>query len=136
LLSGTPDQYYDPVFAKAFVQQVPLVQFMKALSVRLDGEKAEGERLVLNVLFTDQQQNFVLTVRNSVMHYKESPAAANADVSIALSKNLFVDILLGQAGIQQLLTTDELAVEGSVIKLLKFFSLLGESNDNFNMVTP
>ena len=136
LLSGTPDQYYDPVFAKAFVQQVPLMQFMKALSVRLDGEKAEGERLVLNVLFTDQQQNFVLTVRNSVMHYKESPAAANADVSIALSKNLFVDILLGQAGIQQLLTTDDLAVEGSVLKLLKFFSLLGESNDNFNIVTP
>lgn len=136
LLSGTPDQHYDPVFAKAFVQQVPLMQFMKALSVRLDGEKAEGERLVLNVLFTDQQKNFVLTVRNSVMHYKESPAAANADVSIALSKNLFVDILLGQAGIQQLLTTDELAVEGSVLKLLKFFSLLGESNDNFNIVTP
>ncbi len=136
LLSGTPDQHYDPVFAKAFVQQVPLMQFMKALSVRLDGEKAEGERLVLNVLFTDQQKNFVLTVRNSVMHYKESPAAANADVSIALSKNLFVDILLGQAGIQQLLTTDDLAVEGSVLKLLKFFSLLGESNDNFNIVTP
>ena len=136
LLSGTPDQHYDPVFAKAFVQQVPLMQFMKALSVRLDGEKAEGERLVLNVLFTDQQKNFVLTVRNSVMHYKESPAAANADVSIALSKNLFVDILLGQAGIQQLLTTDELAVEGSALKLLKFFSLLGESNDNFNIVTP
>jgi alkyl sulfatase BDS1-like metallo-beta-lactamase superfamily hydrolase len=136
LLSGTPDQHYDPVFAKAFVQQVPLMQFMKALSVRLDGEKAEGERLVLNVLFTDQQKNFVLTVRNSVMHYKETPAAANADVSIALSKNLFVDILLGQAGIQQLLTTDDLAVEGSVLKLLKFFSLLGESNDNFNIVTP
>jgi alkyl sulfatase BDS1-like metallo-beta-lactamase superfamily hydrolase len=136
LLSGTTDQHYDPEFAKAFVQQVPLEQFMKALSVRLDGEKAEGERLVLNVLFTDQQQNFVLTVRNSVMHYKETPAEANADVSIALSKNLFVEILLGQVGIQQLLTTDELAVDGSVLKLLKFFSLLGESNDNFNIITP
>ena len=136
LLSGTADQHYDPEFGRAFVQQVPLEQFMKALSVRLDGEKAEGERLVLNVLFTDQQQNFVLTVRNSVMHYKETPAAANADVSIALSKNLFVEILLGQVGIQQLLTTDELAVDGSVLKLLKFFSLMGESNDNFNIVTP
>ena len=136
LLSGTADQHYDPEFGRVFVQQVPLEQFMKALSVRLDGEKAEGERLVLNVLFTDQQQNFVLTVRNSVMHYKETPAAANADVSIALSKNLFVEILLGQVGIQQLLTTDELAVDGSVLKLLKFFSLMGESNDNFNIVTP
>ena len=36
----------------------------------------------------------------------------------------------------QRLTTDELQVDGSVLKLLKFFSLLGESNDNFNIVTP
>ena len=43
---------------------------------------------------------------------------------------------MGQVGIQQLLTTDELEVDGSVLKLLKFFSLLGESNDNFNIVTP
>ncbi len=136
LLAGTPDEHYDPVFAKAFIQQVPLMQFMKALSIRLDAEKAEGERLVLNVLFTDQQENFVLTVRNSVMHYQALSPAANADVSIALSKNLFVDILLGQVGIQEMLTTDELAVEGSVLKLLKFFSLMGETNDNFNIVTP
>ena len=84
------------------------MQFMKALSVRLDAEKAEAELLVINVLFTDQQQNFVLTVRNSVLHYQQLPAANNADASIALTKNLFVDLLLGQVGIQQLLTTDEL----------------------------
>jgi len=71
-----------------------------------------------------------------LLHYQQLPAANNADASIALTKNLFVDLLLGQVGIQQLLTTDELQVDGSVLKLLKFFSLLGESNDNFNIVTP
>jgi len=91
---------------------------------------------VINVLFTDQQQNFVLTVRNSVMHYHQLPAAPDADASIAVTKDLFVDLLLGQVGIQQLVTTDELQIDGSVLKLLKFFSLLGESNDNFNIVTP
>ena len=136
LESGTSEQYYDPVLNKAFVQQVPLMEFMKALSVRLDAEKAEGQRLVINVLFTDQQQNFVLTVRNSVMHYHQLPAAPDADASIAVTKDLFVDLLLGQVGIQQLVTTDELQIDGSVLKLLKFFSLLGESNDNFNIVTP
>ncbi|MDA8735391.1 MBL fold metallo-hydrolase [Porticoccaceae bacterium] len=136
LQSESREQFYDPGLARAFVQQVPLMQFMKALSVRLDAEKAEAELLVINVLFTDQQQNFVLTVRNSVLHYQQLPAANNADASIALTKNLFVDLLLGQVGIQQLLTTDELQVDGSVLKLLKFFSLLGESNDNFNIVTP
>ena len=136
LQSESREQFYDPGLARAFVQQVPLMQFMKALSVRLDAEKAEAELLVINVLFTDQQQNFVLTVRNSVLHYQQLPAANNADASIALTKNLFVDLLLGQVGIQQLLTTDELQVDGSVLKLLKFFSLLGESNDNFTIVTP
>ena len=136
LESGTSEQYYDPVLNKAFVQQVPLMEFMKALSVRLDAEKAEGQRLVINVLFTDQQQNFVLTVRNSVMHYHQLPAAPDADASIAVTKDLFVDLLLGQVGIQQLVTTDELQIDGSVLKLLKFFSLLGDSNDNFNIVTP
>jgi alkyl sulfatase BDS1-like metallo-beta-lactamase superfamily hydrolase len=136
LESGTAEQYYDPVLNKAFVQQVPLAEFMKALSVRLHAEKAEGERLAINVLFTDQQQNFVLTVRNSVMYYQQLPAAPNADASIAVSKDLFVDLLLGQVGIQELLTTDELQVDGSVLKLLKFFSLLDGSNNNFNIVTP
>ena len=133
---GIAEQYYDPALNKAFLQQVPAIQFMKALSVRLDADKAEGERLVINVLFTDKQQNFVLTVRNSVMYYQQLPAAPNADASIAVSKDLFVDLLVGQVGIQQLLTTDELEVEGSVLKLLKFFSLLGKNNDNFNIVTP
>ena len=136
LESGTSEQYYDLALNKAFLQQVPAIQFMKALSVRLDADKAEGERLVINVLFTDQQQNFVLTVRNSVMYYQQLPAAPNADASIAVSKDLFVDLLVGQVGIQQLLTTDELEVDGSVLKLLKFFSLLGKNNDNFNIVTP
>jgi alkyl sulfatase BDS1-like metallo-beta-lactamase superfamily hydrolase len=113
-----------------------MIEFMKVMSVRLDAEKAAGERLVLNILFTDQQENFVLTVRNSVMHYQQLPPVADADVSLTLSKPLFVDIMVGQAGIQQLLTSDALQVDGSVLALLKFFSLLDESNDNFNIVTP
>ena len=128
--------YYDPAFAKAFLEQVPLDQFMKALTVRLDADKAESERLVLNVFFTEQQTNYVLTVRNSVMHYQQKPPAADADASIALSKQLFVNILIGQVAVPELLTSDELKVEGSVLRLLKFFSLLGGSNDNFNIVTP
>jgi alkyl sulfatase BDS1-like metallo-beta-lactamase superfamily hydrolase len=47
-----------------------------------------------------------------------------------------VDILIGQVSAPQLITSDEIEVDGSVLKLLKFFSLLGGSNDNFNIVTP
>jgi len=122
--------------SRAFLQQVPLSEFMKALSVKLDAEKAEGEVLTLNVRFTDSDTNFVLSVRNSVMYYKQLPVDKNADVTLSLTQKLFVEILLGEAGIKSLITSDQLAVDGSLLKLLKFFSLLGAPNDDFNIVLP
>ena len=124
------------ISSRAFLEHVPLDQFMKALSVRLDGEKAEGERLVLNLLFTDTDTNFVLRVRNSVMHYREQPLDSSADVTLRLTQKLFVDILLGEAGITSLVASDQLSIEGSRLKLLKFFSLLGAREDDFNIVFP
>ena len=122
--------------SKAFLQQVPLSEFMKALSVKLDAEKAEGERLKINVRFTDSDTNFVLWVRNSVLYYQQLPVDTSADVTLNLTQALFVDILLGEAGIRSLIGSDELSVEGSLLKLFTFFSLLGASNDDFKIVLP
>ncbi len=122
--------------SKAFLQQVPLAEFMKALTVKLDAEKAEGERLKINIRFTDRDTNFVLWVRNSVMYYRQLPIDKSADVTLSLTQKLFVDILLGEAGIKTLISSDELSVDGSLLVLLKFFSLLGAANDDFNIVLP
>jgi len=122
--------------SKAFLQEVPLLEFMKALSVKLDAEKAEGERLKINILFTDSETNVVLTIRNSVMYYKLLPLDESADVTLSLTQKLFVEILLGEVGIKSLISSDELSVDGSAVKLLKFFSLLGAAQDDFNIVLP
>jgi len=122
--------------SKAFLEQVPLKEFMKALSVKLDAEKAEGVQLKINLLFSDSDTNFVLTLRNSVMYYQQLPADSDADVTLTLTQKLFVQILLGEAGIKSLIGSDELSVDGSVLKLLKFFSLLGAAQDDFNIVLP
>ena len=140
LLGGATIMGYDAAAGKDFLQQVPLEQFMKALSVRLDGEKAEGESLSINITFTHQQSqatsNFVLRIRNSVMHYRLAPQDKTADATLTLSKALFVNILVGEAGLTDLIGSDQLSVDGSVLKLVKFFSLLGEPNDAFNIVLP
>jgi len=140
LQGGAKIVRYDAAASKAFLQQVPLDQFMKALSVRLDGEKAAGEALSINIAFTDEQgqvnNNFVMTIRNSVMHYRRAPQDETADATLILSKALFVDILVGEAGLTDLIGSDELSVDGSVLRLVKFFSLLGEPNDAFNIVLP
>ena len=136
LISGQVKQRFLKANSKAFLQEVPLEQFMKALSVNLDAEKAEGESLTLNVFFSERQQNFVLTIRNSVMYYQEAPFNEIADVSIKLSQDMFIGILVGEVSAIEMVGSDQLSIEGSMLKLLKFFSLLGESSDDFNIVLP
>lgn len=136
LAKGNTVEGFTKLASREFILQVPLIEFMKVLSVSLDAEKAAGERLKINVLFRDLDQNFVLTIRNSVMHYSELPFDESADASVVLTRELFFQVLMKQVGIANLLTSDDLEVEGSVLKLINFFSLLGESNDNFNIVLP
>ena len=136
LSEGIVNQASAVFSAKEFFFQVPLIEFMKALSVTLDAEKAEGQRLKINVSFKELDQNFVLSIRNSVMYYRELPADESADASITIGRGLFFQIMMKQVGIFDLVGSENLQVEGSILKLVKFFSLLGESNDNFNIVTP
>ena len=136
LSEGIVNQASAVFSAKEFFFQVPLIEFMKALSVTLDAEKAEGQLLKINVSFKDLDQNFVLSIRNSVMYYRELPADESADASITIGRGLFFQIMMKQVGIFDLVGSENLQVEGSILKLVKFFSLLGESNDNFNIVTP
>ena len=136
LIAGKVKEQFLKVNSKAFLQEVPLLEFMKALSVNLDAEKAAGKAITLNVLFTEREQNFVLTIRNSVMYYQDGPFDSTADASIRITQAMFVDLLVGEVGITDIITSDQLSIEGSTLKLLTFFSLLGESNDDFNIVLP
>jgi len=136
LIAGKVKEQFLKVNSKAFLQEVPLSEFMKALSVNLDAEKAVGKAITLNVLFTEREQNFVLTIRNSVMYYQDTPFDSTADASIRITQAMFVDLLVGEVGITDIITSDQLSIEGSTLKLLTFFSLLGESNDDFNIVLP
>jgi alkyl sulfatase BDS1-like metallo-beta-lactamase superfamily hydrolase len=78
------------------------------------------------------------------MHYRNltqtttqtTAKSTTADATLTVSKALFVDILVGEAGLTDLIGSDQLSVDGSVLKLVKFFSLLGEPNDAFNIVLP
>jgi len=78
----------------------------------------------------------LLTIGNSVLHHKPSVPDQNADATLKLSHDLFIRMLTGQAGIKDLLLSDELEIEGSKLDLVKFFSLFDKPQGKFNIVTP
>ncbi len=135
-LENGPPKMRSVASSAAFLNEVPLLEFMKALSVKLDADKAEGEALVINIRFSDLDQNFVLQVRNSVLYYREAATDPKADASLTLTKSMFLGLVGGQVSVLDMIKSDALKVDGSVLRLITFFSLLGASNDSFNIVTP
>ena len=136
LRHGVPSEMVDIATMGEVLRRTPVDKFFQSLSVRLDAEKAEGVDMSVAVTFTDLQQSYLLSVKNSVMHHRETSAPVAANASLLLTRELFVRMLTRDAGLRETLTSDELEVEGSVLDLVRFFRLFSNPDGLFNIVTP
>ncbi|GHV82108.1 alkyl sulfatase [Spirochaetia bacterium] len=107
------------------------------LAVRLDGLKAEGKELTINFDFTDIERRFVLKLENSVLNYWEGKQAADADLSVTLSKTVLIEILLdGKLKAAWDVITRKIKFSGNIKKLAELAGLLDRVEPGFNIVTP
>ena len=118
------------------LRHVPVERFFDAMATRLNGPDAVGTELTVNFNFTDLGANHVLTIDNAVLHHEEAPIAADADVTLNLTRDFLLKLVTKQAGLKEMIFSDELDVDGSRLKLLKFFSLLEDPEREFAIVTP
>ena len=122
--------------AAEFIKEISLDSFLQSMTVNIDPDKASGKTIKIKVDFIDKGRTFLLFTRNSVLHFHEIDGSESADATVRLTHQLFIDMLIGKAGIKQTIFSDDLSFEGSIVALLKFFSLFGEQNTSFNIVTP
>jgi alkyl sulfatase BDS1-like metallo-beta-lactamase superfamily hydrolase len=124
--------------AKAFemLKRTPVARFFDSMAVRLNGPEADGKRMTVNVRFTDIGETHVLILENAVLHHHEGKEDPTADVTIAVTHDLFLRMLTGLAGIRETIFSDELEVSGSKIDLVRFLLLFERPKGDFNIVTP
>lgn len=118
------------------LQHTPTERFLEAMAAALNHEKAEGEDLKINLKFSDNDENFVLHIKNSVLHHHAGPPAADAVATLTLTKPFFLNMMTGEAGATDLLFSKQTSIDGSTLKLGKFFGMLDKATGNFNIVTP
>jgi alkyl sulfatase BDS1-like metallo-beta-lactamase superfamily hydrolase len=118
------------------VQGLPLENVFQALAVRLNGPKAEGKRLVLNLNFTDLDQPYLLTVENSVLNAFPGKQDTHSSTKLTLSSIDFKYLMSGLSTAAELISQNRLVLEGDVGILLEFASLLDQFNPFFPIVTP
>ncbi len=118
------------------LKETPVSYFLQSLSVRLNGPDADGKKIKVKIDFTDLGEMYVLSLENSVLHYWKTENNEETDASIKVTHALFIKMLVGKAGIKDILFSDDLEIDGSTIDLLRFFSLFDKPNGTFNIVTP
>ena len=136
LRNGIQGTALDPPAAVGLLTHTPVERFLDALSVRLDGPAADGKRLRFNFVFTDLGETHVLELDNAVLHHRLGEPLPDADATVRLTRDLLIRLVIGEAGVRDLVMSDELAVEGSRLKLLSFLSLLDRPDGRFPIVTP
>lgn len=124
--------------ARDLLRQIPLGQFFDALATRLDGPAADGKHLRVALVFTDAGETWVLELENAVLHPRRAAdgTTPEADATVRITRDLFLRLLAREAGLRELLFSDELDVDGSRMALLELFRLLEAPDEAFAIVTP
>ena len=122
--------------AAGLLRHLPLEDFFASLAARIDGPAAQGRTTSLNLVFRDLGETWVLALENGVLHHERREADPQAAATVHLTRDLLVRLVTGQAGLRELVFSDELEVDGSRLELLGFLSLLDRPAGPFPIVTP
>ncbi|HSN83926.1 MAG TPA: alkyl sulfatase dimerization domain-containing protein [Polyangiales bacterium] len=136
LRHGGPDEGVDLASAMDMIKHAPVERFLDAMAVRLNGPRAEGEEMTINLVFTDLNESYVLEVENSVLHHDQRGPDPDANATLHITHDLYLRMLVGRAGLKETLFSEDLTVEGSRLDLLSFFRLFDRIDGTFDIVTP
>jgi len=127
----------DPRRVAALLADLPVDRFLESMAVRLNGEDADGKRYTFNFVFTDVRETHIVEIENAVLHHRrlEKPMPGT-DATVRLTRDLLIQLGSGQAGLKDLVMSNDLQVEGNRLKLLGFLSLLDRPDSAFPIVTP
>ena len=136
LRHGGPDKGIDLASAMGMLQHAPLERFLDAMAARLNAPKAEGKEMIVNLVITDPDATHVLELKNSVLRHYKRQADPGATVTMKITRQLFLKMMTGSAGLKDTLLSDDLSITGSRLDLVGFFRLFDKPDGLFNIVTP
>ena len=115
---------------------IPLENLFQAMSVRLNGPRAEGKKFSFNLRFTDNNEVYLMTVKNAVLNIFPNKQDPEADATLTLSSLDFKSMMLGIAAPMEIIEAGKLELDGNAIALVEFSGLFDQFNRRFPIVTP
>ena len=131
-VSGTPTA----TAPRDIVARLSVGQLLDAMAIRLDGPRAWEQRLRIDWVVTDPDEEHALTLRNGVLSHRPGRHDPAADAGLVVDREALDELLLKTADVAELAAGGRLEVEGDGAKLGELLGLLDEPDPGFAIVTP
>jgi len=118
------------------VRAMSLEHLFDYLGVRLNGEKAEDRRIVINWAFSDLARTYVLNLENCALTYLADRRSARADATVTLDRATLDRIILGEVPFAEAVRQGLARIEGELDKVAELFSLLDDFALMFEVIEP
>lgn len=128
-----------PNFSAASVETLAALtspQIFDFLGVRLNGERANDMRIILNMTFTDTKEDAVLNLQNSALTHVAGALAKDADLSLVLTRKSFDKILAKQLAVPEAIQSGAITFSGDISKFAQLFALFETPIAEFPIVEP
>jgi len=129
LRHGLPEEGFTPVMMLDMLKHTAPERFLDVMATKLNGTAAADSALRINLNFTDSGARYHLWIENAVLHHRRmnEGEVAEADASLNLSKDFFLQIISGQAGAAALLSSDQVSIDGNPLALGRLLQPTGIS---------
>jgi len=116
------------------IKAMPPEMLFDYLAVRLNGPKAAGKKIGMNIDFTDLKKQYGLVVENAVLNHGKP--LAKPDVKLTMTKATLDAIQLKETTLEAAITKGDLKIDGKREAFTEFMGLMDTFPFWFNIVTP
>jgi alkyl sulfatase BDS1-like metallo-beta-lactamase superfamily hydrolase len=136
LRQGRPNTVARAPVSPDVLRAMSVEQIFDLLGVRLNGEKAEGRRIVINWVFPDLARPYVLNLENCALTYLAGRRSERVDVTVTLDRATLDRLILRELPIPEAIQSGSVRIDGDPAKLAELFSLLDQFTLMFEVVEP
>ena len=136
LRGGTPTVAARAPVSPDVVRAMSLEHFFDYVAVRIDADKAEGRRLVINWIFPDVDRRYVSNLEHCALTSLADRQSDGADVTVTLDRGVLNRLVLRELTFAEATRQRLVAVDGDAGRVAELFTLLDDFPLMFPVVEP
>jgi alkyl sulfatase BDS1-like metallo-beta-lactamase superfamily hydrolase len=118
------------------VRAMSLDLFFDYLGIRLDGEKADGRRIVINWVFADLGRHYVMNLENCALTCLADRQSDSPDATVTLQRAVLNRLVLREVSFADAVAQGQARIDGDAAKVAELFGLLDDFSLMFEVIEP